>query len=192
MAEEKSFWDEVCDHALALKPIRVAALLVIGGGAFLLGDQGVAVVRALAEHGQGRLRNNDQHALAQTGAFFAAVLAWSLSAWYWGRTMLRLRLPGVPKELAWPWVRTWAPRLLGFAAALCVAVSLYRASRGYDSNEHKDVHDLLLHYAWACAAGAVAFLVAVWIRRRLFNLPRVEIYGELLLRGLGRLTWWLL
>lgn len=187
-AQEKSLWQKLCEHALALKPMRVALLLVIGGGVFLLTGQGVDVVRALAERGAGG------QAFGQTCWFFAAVLAWSLSAWYWARTMLRLKLPGVPKELAWPWLRTWAPRLLGFGAALCVALSLYRASLGYAVDEHKDVRELLHDYAWGCAAGAVAFLVAVWIRRWLFNLPspREEIYGELDLRGLARLTRWLL
>jgi hypothetical protein len=168
--------------------MRASLLLVAGGGVFLLTGQGVDVVRALAERGSGG------HAFSQTVWFFAAVLAWSLSAWYWARTLLRLRLPGVPKELAWPWVRTWAPRLLGFGAALCVALSLYLASRGYAVDEHPEARELLHRYAWACGAGAVAFLAAVWIRRWLFNLPRAheEVYGELDLRGLGRLTRWLL
>jgi hypothetical protein len=87
-------------------------------------------------------------------------------------------------------VRTWAPRLLGFAAAACVALAFYRASLGYDANEHSDVQELLRFYAWWSACGAVAFLVAVSIRRSLFRLPaaKQEIYGELGFRDLGRLT----
>ena len=49
------------------------------------------VARALAER-----RTGDSRAVWQTFWFFAATLAWSLSAWYWARVMLRLRLPGVP------------------------------------------------------------------------------------------------
>lgn len=169
----------------ALKPIRVALLLVIGGSVFLLTGQGADVVRALAERGTA-----GRHAWSQTVCFFAAVLAWSLSAWYWARVMLRLKLPDVPSHhRALQGVRTWTPRLLGFAATACVALSLYRASLGY-ADEHKAVRELLRLYAWGSAAGALAFLVAVGIRRWLFNLPRAreEIYGELGLRGLARLT----
>jgi hypothetical protein len=175
-------WLWIRERALALKPARVPLLLVLGGLAFLLSGQGEDVARALAER-----RTADERALWQSFWFFAATLAWSLSAWYWARTMLRLRFPGVPPQRPdLQGLRTWTPRLLGFAAAACVALSFWRASRGYAPNEHPDVHATLVWYAWWSAAGAVAFLVAVTLRRRLFNLATEETQLEL--RELGKFT----
>jgi hypothetical protein len=186
MAFLADFWLGVSTCARALKPMRVALLLVLGGLIFLLTGQGEDVARALAER-----RSGDSRAVWQTFWFFAATLAWSLSAWYWARVMLRLKLPGVPPQHhALQGVRTWTPRLLGFAATACVALAFYRASLGYDAKEHSDVQALLRFYAWWSAAGAVAFLVAVTIRRRLFRLSAAkdEIYGELGFLDLGRAT----
>src|ERR1044071_2713270 len=92
-----------CVHAL--KPCRVAILLVLAGLAFLLlASQGEDVARALAER-----RTNDVIS-SQAFWFFAAVLAWSLSAWYWARTMLFLRLPGIESHRHAHDVRIWTPR----------------------------------------------------------------------------------
>jgi hypothetical protein len=185
MAFLADFWLGATTCAQALKPIRAALLLVAGGVVFLLTGQGEDVARALAE------RRSDGRDVSQTFWFFAAALAWSLSAWYWARIMLRLKLPGVPPQHpALQGVRTWAPRLLGFAAACCVALAFYRASLGYAEHEHKDVRDTLLSYAGWSAAGAVAFLIAVSIRRWLFRLTaaKQEIYAGLGLRSLGPLT----
>ena len=84
--------------------------------------------------------------------------------------MMFLQFPGVPgNEPGLQRFRIWVPRLAGFAATLGVAVSLYLASRGYDEREHPEVKQLLLHYAAWCLAGAVAFLVAVSVRRSAFR-----------------------
>jgi hypothetical protein len=185
MAFLADFWLGATACAQALKPMRAALVLVAGGVVFLLTGQGEDVARALAE------RRSDGRDVSQTFWFFAAALAWSLSAWYWARIMLRLKLPGVPPQhRALQGVRTWAPRLLGFAAAGCVALAFYRASLGYAEHEHRDVRDTLLSYAKWSAAGAVAFLVAVSIRRWLFKLPAAkgEVYGGLRFRDLGVLT----
>ena len=180
-------WLRIREHALALKPLRVPLLLVVGGLLFLLSDQGEDVARALAER-----RTADSRALWQTIWFFAATLAWSLSAWYWARVMLRLRFPGVPEQdAALQGLRTWMPRLLGFVAAASVALSFWRASRGYAPNEHADVHDTLVWYAWWSAAGAVAFLAATTARRRMFRklaAAQDEVYGKLDFRDLGKPT----
>src|SRR5580765_7187054 len=110
----------VCVHAL--KPCRVAILLVLAGLAFLLlASQGEDVARALAER-----RTNDVIS-SQAFWFFAAVLAWSLSAWYWARTMLSLQLPGMERGRRVHGVQIWTPRLLGFAAPLGVAAAFYKA-----------------------------------------------------------------
>src|SRR4051812_44876413 len=107
-------WLSIRERALALKPCRVAILLVVAGLAFLLlASQGEDVARALAER-----RSADPFSW-QVFWFFGATLAWALSAWYWARVMLRLKLPGVPEQDKrldrW---RTWTPRLLGFFATL--------------------------------------------------------------------------
>jgi len=184
-----------CVHAL--KPCRVPILMVLAGLAFLLlASQGEDVARALAER-----RTNDAIS-SQAFWFFAAVLAWSLSAWYWARTMLFLRLPGIETDGRAHWVRIWTPRLLGFLAPLGVAAAFYKAARGYALEEHPEVKQLLEFYGFWCAVGAVVFLVAVTARRRLaraayrklqlgfLNLPHVheENYAALHLRELGVLT----
>ena len=194
-------WLWVRERLLALKPCRVPIVLVLAGLAFLLlASQGEDVTRALAEW-----HTNDLISW-QAFWFFAASLAWSLSAWYWARVMLFLKLPGVPEvpkgDPRLRGLRTWTPRLLGFVATLGVAAAFYKASRGYDINEHQDVKELLERYAFWCAMGAVAFLVAVSARRKIaqaaysrvklevLNLPNVEdqAYGALRLRHLGLLT----
>jgi len=191
-------WLGLRDRAVALQPCRVPILMVVAGLAFLLlAAQGEDVARALAER-----RSNDPYSW-QTFWFFTASLAWSLSAWYWARTMLFLKLPGVPEQQAGlDRLRTWTPRLLGFFATLGVAAAFYKASLGYEPGEHEDVKDLLEFYAFWCAAGAVAFLVVASTRRkiaravyskvklRVLNLPKLDeqTYGALDFKDLGRAT----
>jgi len=154
-------WLRLRERVHALKPCRVAILLVLAGLAFLLlASQGEDVARALAER-----RTNDAIS-SQAFWFFAAVLAWSVSAWYWARTMLSLRLPGMEVARHAHGVRIWTPRLLGFLAPLGVAAAFYKAAGGYAIDEHQEVKELLQFYGFWCAAGAVAFLVAVSARRR--------------------------
>jgi hypothetical protein len=190
-------WLWVRERLYALKPCRSAILLVLAGLAFLLvASQGEDVARALAE------RRTSDHISWQAFWFFAASLAWSLSAWYWARVMLFLRLPGVPgDDRSLRRLRTWTPRLLGFFATLGVAAAFYRASRGYESDE-KEVKELLEFYAFWCFMGALAFLAAVSARRWLaqaayrrvklefLNLrhEKEEVYGTLRVRHLGVLT----
>ena len=191
-------WLWLRDRALALKPCRVPILMVLAGLAFLLlASQGEDVARALAE------RRSAEPYSWQAFWFFAASLAWSLSAWYWARVMLVLKLPGVPEQQAgFDRLRTWTPRLLGFFATLGVAAAFYKASLGYTSGEHEDVRDLLEFYARWCAIGALAFLLVVSSRRALaraayskvrlevLNLPQLkeQRYGALDFKQLGLLT----
>ena len=188
-----NWWERFRERLRALKPCRVPIILVAAGLAFLvLADQGEDVARALAE----RPGNDDPSSQApwylslQGKFFFAASLAWAVSAWYWARVMLYLRLPGTnPGELG-QWLRTWVPRLLGFFATLGVAWAFYKAARGYDFEEYKDVRELLEFYALWCVIGAFAFLIAVSARRTLFKLPKAKVqsYGTLGLRELGLWT----
>lgn len=204
-------WLWARERLLVLRPCRIAVLMVIAGLAFLIvASQGQDVVRALAEQ---RTGHRDEW---QQFFFFAASLVWSMSAWYWARVMLFLRLPGVPSQdgRLRPF-REWTPRLLGFAATLGVALALYLAATGYTGDEHGDVRGLLRLYAFWCLVGAVAFLIAVSVRRPLsryahrklkgapslqnrmarpvvamLNVPHRDelVYGALELKDLGPLT----
>jgi hypothetical protein len=161
-------WLWIRERMLVLKPCRVAIVMVFAGLAFLFADQGQDVLRALAEHRTGD-RNHWQPVV-----FFGAVLAWSLYAWYWARVMLYLEFPGIPdsKGRRAHRQRKWTPRLLGFVAALGVAAALHFASRGYAEGEGyakgkpEGVEALLHSYAYWCLIGAVAFLIAVSVRRQ--------------------------
>ena len=155
-------WLVIRERLLVLKPCRVAVFMVLAGLAFLFADQGQDVLRALAEQ-----RTGDRHRW-QPVVFFGAVLVWSLYAWYWARVMLYLEFPGVPdgKDRRAHGQRKWTPRLLGFLAALGVAAALHFASRGYAEGEQAEVKALLRSYALWCLLGAVAFLIAVSVRRQ--------------------------
>ena len=185
-------WRGLLERAQVVRPARVAILMVLAGLVFLVAsEQGEDVVRALAEHQTGA--QDDW----QRFCFFAAVLAWSTTAWYWSRVMLRLAFPGVPgNEARHHRLRTWLPRLLGAAAALGVSAALALAARGYTGDAHAQVRGLLNGYALWCLAGAVAFLAAVTFRRRLLRamgMMRIQAsaeveYGAAGLRALGRGT----
>src|SRR5689334_20138004 len=125
-------WLRIRERVLALKPLRVPLLLVVGGLFFLLSGQGEDVARALAER-----RTAGGDAVWQSGWFFAATLVWSLSGWYWARVMVRIKFPDVPPLD--PFMRAGMPRFIGFLAAAGVALSFWRASRGYAPAEHADV-----------------------------------------------------
>lgn len=170
-------WQWLRDCAAALKPCRVPAILVFAGLAFLLlAEQGEDVARALAER-----RTADSFARSQTAWFFAATLAWALSAWYWARTMLYVSFPGSNvKDERFQGLRTWTPRLLGFVATLGVAAAFYRASNGYAPTEHPDVVALLRFYSYWTTAGAVVFLAAVSLRRRAARFVYSKVKIELL------------
>jgi hypothetical protein len=196
-------WKNLRRAFAALKPCRASIVLVLAALVFLLVPQGQDVMRVLAE------RKSAHQDDWERFFFFSGVLVWTVSAWYWARVMLRLELPGVPPGArGLQRLRTWAPRLIGTAAPLGVAASLYLASRGYDTSESNDVADLLRQYAGWCAAGAAAFFLAVSSRRRLARVtreriapraarlaalldvskPEEEVYGEAKFLELGGVT----
>jgi hypothetical protein len=161
-------WRYLRLRALALKPIRVPIVVVLAMLAFVLSGQGQDVVRALAEQFDATGRSGEQGSWARVW-FFAGALAWSLSAWYWSRSLLLLRLPGVPGDLKrLRALRIWAPRVLGSLAALGLSAAFFRASLGYAAGEDDDVKQLLLGDALWCLLGAIVFLAAAWQRRRIF------------------------
>ena len=202
------FWLWILKWLVVTRPARPAVLMVLAVLVFLIvPGQSQDVVRALAERQSG-VQNESQRLF-----FFAGMLAWSVYAWYWARVMLRLAFPGVPgnqPELLR--YRTWMPRVLGTLATLGVSFAFYLAAQGYAEDEHSQVRDILLSYAWWCLAGAAAFLVTVTFRRRLLravhgrlsgkgtpaiqgavdmlrvNATGEEVYGIAVPRGLGRGT----
>jgi hypothetical protein len=178
------FWNRLRGWLLVLKPCRASLLLVAAALAFFLGaPQGEDVVRALAERQSG---HQDEW---QRFLFFMGVLAWTLSAWYWARVMMQFRFPGVPaRDARLQGFRVWVPRLIGTAAPLGVAASLYLASRGYDLEEHGDVNRLLRIYAVLCALGAAAFLVTVSLRRTIARFAYERVKGLAATRAGAPLT----
>src|SRR5260221_1621728 len=182
-------WLWIVEWLVVTRPARMAVLMVLAVLVFLIvSGQGQDVLRALAEHQSGALDD------WQRFFFFAGVLAWSASAWYWARVMLRLAFPGVPgNERELLRYRTWMPRALGTAATLGVSLALYLAAQGYAAQEHAQVREILVEYAWGCFAGAIAFFIAVTFRRKLQRAmglrsvknARDEEYGTGVLRTLG-------
>jgi hypothetical protein len=178
------FWNWLRGWLLVLKPCRVSLIMVAAALVFFLGaPQGEDVVRVLAE------RQSGQQDEWQRFLFFMGVLAWTLSSWYWARIMMQFRFPGVPaRDARLQGVRVWVPRLIGTAAPLGVAASLYLASRGYDLEEHGDVSRLLRIYALLCALGAAAFLVTVSLRRTMARFAHDRVKGLAATRAGARLT----
>lgn len=174
-------WRTLLEWVAVVRPARLPLLMVGAVLVFLtVSGQGRDVVRALAEHQSGA-QDDWQRIL-----FFAAVLAWSIYAWYWARVMLRLGFPGVPgNEPRFHGLRTWLPRLLGTVAALGVAGALALAARGYAEDEYHAVRSLLLGYAFWCLLGAIAFFLVVTFRRRLtrFLLARLSGRAPARMRG---------
>ncbi len=189
MAWPRGLWLWIVKWAAVTRPARIAVLMVLAVLAFLIGSgQGQDVVRALAERQSGALDD------WQRIFFFAGVLAWAASAWYWARVMLRLAFPGVPgNEPELLRYRTWMPRALGTLATLGVSLALYLAARGYAVEEHAQVREILVGYAGWCFAGAIAFFVAVTFRRKLqramglrgVKATKEEEYGTAGLHTLG-------
>lgn len=176
-----NLWVWLRVRLLVLKPCRFAVFMVFAGLAFLILAQGQDVLRALAEQQRG---NRDA---SQRFFFFAAALAWSLSAWYWARIMLFLRFPDPPDGgTRLQGLRTWAPRAIGFVATFGVALAFYLASRGYADDEHPEVKGLLRSYAFWFLIGSVAFLAAVSLRRDLSRFVYSELKAAPALQG--RLT----
>jgi hypothetical protein len=185
-------WLWILKWLTVTRPARLAVIMVAAVLVFLIfSEQGQDVVRALAE------REASGQDAWQRFFFFGGMLAWSACAWYWARQMLRLEFPGVPgDEPQYFFYRTWMPRVLGTLATLGVSCALALAAQGYATDEHRQVRELLVVYAWLCLAGAIAFFIAVTCRRRVQRAVGLlsvrstgeEEYGRAALRGLGKGT----
>lgn len=146
----------------ALRPTRFSLLMIAGGViAFLLVDQGQDVLRRLAE--------SDAY-LWFAAISLLAVWAWTLSAWYWARTLLSLERWETGSRL-----RVWLPRILGTLGWLGWTAALARACRAYhfDLGGHSAlVFDPRVRLAWLAVVSSlmtVAFLGLVIARRRMFK-----------------------
>jgi hypothetical protein len=155
-----------------IKPCRfVFIVALIGAGIFLWFEQGIEVLRALAEPGgltgtTGRLR---------LGTFAFGLLLWSLVSWYSARVLLYFDFPDTqawhpPRGGFWHWLHQWLrcnfPRILGAAPMLIVGISFLKARNSYE--EHAPTR-LLIFGLIAIGGGAVLYLFFVlrrtWIER---------------------------
>ncbi len=173
------YWLWLRDWLQALKPCRLSIIMVLAGLLFLIfASQGQDVLRGLA------LRQTGDHDEWQRFSFFASVLVWAVSAWYWAQIMLRLEFPGVPgnksKLLGF---RIWVPRLIGFVAAVGVAAAFFMAARSYDASGHEAERAALQAYAWTCLIGAFVFLAVVTARRPLARRAYTQLKRLRVLRG---------
>jgi hypothetical protein len=144
-----------------LSPSRWSVLIVlIGVSAFLLVPQGQDVLRRLAEWGPRPLPP------LEAVIFFAAVVVWAVSDWYWARVILYLRPadspPDTPRQERF---RVLLPRALGTLALAGMGAALCRAGYfGY--TDPRPVRRLGV-LSLVCFVLAVAFLWVVTNRREL-------------------------
>ncbi len=156
--------------AILFKPCRFSIFAVMAGViALLLVPQGQDLLRGLAE------RTADKEGNYLRFFFILSALFWTFSAWYWSSVMLRLKLPGVPEnQPEFHKIRVKIPRYLGFAALLCLAAALFRASFGYE-NSNDQARIFLRYYSLWGFLGALFFLFIISKRRSWMN----EAYKEL-------------
>jgi hypothetical protein len=150
-----------------LKPCRFVFLVaIIGAAIFLCVEQGIEVLRALAERGALTGATGKCRVLA----FAVGLLLWSLSNWYSARVLLYFDFPATqawhpPREGFWKWFHLWlrhnVPRLLGVTPMLIVGWSFLSARRSYE--DHSPAW--LLYFALLSIAGAVALYLFFIVRR---------------------------
>jgi hypothetical protein len=151
-------------------------MLLIGATALIFVPQGQDVLRRLVEWGDRGFWHDPLPLLS----FFAAVLAWATSCWYWARFILRQRMPDNPLDVERlrPLVIA-VPRWLGTLAVGSVAFALLRASLSPGNlNDERAVGRLIALFL-ICAvltAGFVAFVRGRrhWIERAHLRLSAVD------------------
>lgn len=149
-----------------LEPSRWSlALTLVGIIAFLGVDQGQDSLRRMAE---------SRRFLWFAALTSTAVWAWTLSAWYWARTVLC-----VDTGTTAPGLRTWIPRLLGVTGWLGWSWALLRASSTYrfvETDTNAKANLLLL--GLVSLGMTAAFLAFVITRRRMFSLGDVRVQSQ--------------
>src|SRR5438477_7961063 len=89
---QKSWWFMRC-VLLALSPARFSFFVVLTvAGIFLILQQGTEILRGLAEPNADTGRPD----FARIILFYASLIAWSISSWYWARVLLNVEFRGVP------------------------------------------------------------------------------------------------
>jgi hypothetical protein len=129
--------------SFAIARCRFSLLMLAGGFALLMSDQGRDLLIAYGEDGK-------------TARLTLAAFLWALSIWGWARTLLDIAYEDPPACLrCYNQVRRWLPRLLGGFAFVALGLSAARADQA--------------PLAWWAAGGFVAFLIIVWKRRWVSN-----------------------
>jgi hypothetical protein len=168
-------WWFFSDVIRALKPARFSFFVALAGAAvFLLVQQGMEILRALAEPNA----DTGKLDLRPVLFFYGALLIWSLQSWYWARVLLTHR-PLTAAETNFTlseevidWFRLHGPRILGVLPPLVVASGCFFIAVGYSPGAagRSNLH----------VFGTVAFLVAVLLyvffilRRRWLKEPVKE------------------
>src|SRR5438128_145901 len=122
---QKSWWFMRC-VLLALSPTRFSFFVVLAvAGIFLILQQGTEILRGLAEPNADTGRPD----FVRIVLFYASLIAWSFSSWYWARVLLNVQFPGVPAPppgtgtRSIHWFRLHGPRILGLLPSIIVAIA---------------------------------------------------------------------
>ena len=156
-------WARVKRLYLFLLPIRFS-FIALGAVAFafLLSDQGHDIIAAMTENDPTTI-GHSSHPI-QRFFFVPLVTFLALQVWYWSRTLLRVRVPGMPEAVEYPRLTAFAPRALGVLAYVIMLGALYRVGREYGAGGDQPLKTL-----WRLAAGlavaAVLFVIFVVMRR---------------------------
>jgi hypothetical protein len=139
------------------------APLIIGAYAFLMNDETQEVLREFAA------RDGFWGDIAELLTFAFAILLWAWNTWLCARLLTSLRLPEAPAPLLHEhFYRVWAPRVLGWAAALVVPIAMLIASTPYIGHSYESVRQMWIMSA-LLFAGAAVFVAWTLGRRRILG-----------------------
>ncbi|MBN2160550.1 MAG: hypothetical protein JW807_14255 [Spirochaetes bacterium] len=152
-------WLWLRNRALLLVPCRFPILMVaVGGAAMIIVPQGQDLLRGMAE----------RNVTAQLFFFTLCGVLWPFQVWYWSRIMLLIEFPNLVFDIRNArhalLIRTAAPRIIGFLAAISIAMAFLRASFSYGPGWGQE-RCRLLCYALAFTVWSVVFLLFVVYRR---------------------------
>lgn len=152
-------------------------LFAVGAVFFLYIDQGVDILRRLAEAA-------GWHALISNLFFFLGVLAWGLSTWYCARLLFTRQFPLTDDKFfeSTKRLRVWLPRYGGSLVAFIAAAGFLRVAP-------RDGSGLVAHSLSALyAALGVALFWVLWKRRVVFK-SMLTHHAEDIETGLPPASW---
>ncbi len=167
LAKVKAIWEWLKDLGAILHPCRFSVImLAVALAVLLLAPQGQDVLREMGE-GRGSLMRD----IFRLFFFYAAMVFWALSAWYWARTMLRFNFgeqqdPNRKQEERLKRMRKFVPRFLGIFAFVSVAFALYMASLAYTQTNGSSASQTLILLSLICIALASVFYLFTAKRRQ--------------------------